>query len=111
MCATLYERGGSLNVIFEPTRGGSSARGATSVGRSNEFAALRSLPVSVSQARTRDGVRSCQSTWSSRSPARSRFNISRHTWPLCGSWVATTSRNGTEASRAKSGRRPSALIG
>ena len=42
MCATLYERGGSLNVIVEPARGGSSSRGATSVGCSNVFAALRS---------------------------------------------------------------------
>jgi hypothetical protein len=40
MCATLYDRAGSLNVMLDAGRGASSGRGATSVGRSKLFAAL-----------------------------------------------------------------------
>jgi len=45
-----------LNVIVVPGRGASRARGATSVGRSKLFEALRSGPVSVSAASTRDAL-------------------------------------------------------
>ena len=62
----------------DPGRGASSGRGATRVGRSNVFAALRSVPVSVSLARTRVGEKSRHSRTSSRSASRSRFSISRH---------------------------------
>ena len=56
MCATVYERGGSLNVIRAPAAGARAAAATTRFGSSNVLNAFRSGPVSVSQASTRVGV-------------------------------------------------------
>jgi hypothetical protein len=84
---------------------------ATASGDANVFDAFRSGPVSVSQTRTRVRVGACHSRISSRSASRSRFSISAHARPLAASTVTATSTNGTWSLRAKSARRPSALMG
>src|ERR1051326_5215532 len=72
-CATVYERGGSLNVIRAAAFGASSGCGVTRCGCSKVLNAFKSSPVSVSQASTRVGVTSRHSNTSSRSDSRSRL--------------------------------------
>src|SRR5581483_9064130 len=108
---TLYERGGSLKVIFDAGAGASSLPGTTASGFSNVFAAFKSGPVNVSQASTRAGVASRQSSTSSRSDSRSRLSRNTQASPSAALKVAATSRYGTRSLRAKSARKPSALIG
>ena len=109
--ATVYGRAGSLNVIRAAGAGASRRSGRTRRGCSKVLNACRSDPVSVSQVSTRVGVAPRHSSWSSRSPSRSRLSISTHAWPFCGSCVATTSTYGTCSSRAKSACSPAAAIG
>jgi hypothetical protein len=75
MCATLYDAGGSLNVIFGSARGASSDFGMTRFGCLNVFVAFRSPPVSVSQARTRLGNGSRQSSVNSCGESKSRLTM------------------------------------
>ena len=73
-CTTVYERGGSLSVIRSPAAGAGAGCGTTRRGASNVLKAFKSVPVRVSQARTRFGTTSPLSTVRSRSLDRSRLS-------------------------------------